>query len=259
MQVSSSLSTSQGDERKPAAFANEAQPVAFGSSRTKEDAAMLKCPPSISALQTSSASASSVPPCSNVATLGTEHSATDGFGDAPTADGTWSKNTPELSSLRNVHVSLDGIAGHSIVTSMHTTGDHTISEEGTRNESRTNAQGALQQSPRASIVKKKKSVLPNTDASVQDTFDLSQTDASLLPPPGANASISVKMDFLHQQLDGMGMEAEILPGLLLLGNGNDERLQGGVLQCIVLSSFEARCLNVLCRGKARAADTKALS
>lgn len=60
-----------------------------------------------------------------------------------------------------------------------------------------------------------------------DTFDISRTRAALLPPPAGNATVDEKMDFLHQQLDGIGTEMIILNGLVLLGHGDNERLQGG--------------------------------
>ena len=62
-----------------------------------------------------------------------------------------------------------------------------------------------------------------------DTFDLSHTAASLMPPPASDAPAQVHMDFLHQQLDSIGVERPILDGLLLLGSGTHQRLQGGVL------------------------------
>lgn len=47
------------------------------------------------------------------------------------------------------------------------------------------------------------------------------------------------MDFLHQQLDSLGVETPILNGLVLLGNGIKERFQGGtihrVLSCMQCS------------------------
>jgi hypothetical protein len=64
-----------------------------------------------------------------------------------------------------------------------------------------------------------------------ETFAMRYTTDTLLPPPASKASSAEKIDFLHQQLDSMGVDAEILPGLLLLGGGNRERLQGGALQC----------------------------
>jgi hypothetical protein len=64
-----------------------------------------------------------------------------------------------------------------------------------------------------------------------DTFELPHTASSLLPLPPTTASSSEKIEFLHQQLDSMGTDAEILPGLIPLGSGSKERLQGGVLQC----------------------------
>jgi hypothetical protein len=65
-----------------------------------------------------------------------------------------------------------------------------------------------------------------------DTNELPHTAASLLPLPPAAASTSEKIQFLHQQLDSMGDDAEFLPGLIMLGGGNKERLQGGALQCL---------------------------
>jgi hypothetical protein len=65
-----------------------------------------------------------------------------------------------------------------------------------------------------------------------DTFAIQYTSESLLPPPHANASSSEKVYFLHQQLDSLGVDAEILPGLRLLGSGGKERLQGGALQSL---------------------------
>jgi hypothetical protein len=78
---------------------------------------------------------------------------------------------------------------------------------------------------------------------VTDTFDMSHTAASLLPPPAA--STSEKMDFMNQQLDSMGIDAEILPGLLLLGSGVDERMQGGSAQPLLFHVFQWCCLMLL--------------
>jgi hypothetical protein len=64
-----------------------------------------------------------------------------------------------------------------------------------------------------------------------DTFELPHTAASLLPLPPATASRSERIAFMHQQLDSMGVDAEVFPGLILLGSGIQERLQGGSLQC----------------------------
>jgi hypothetical protein len=60
-----------------------------------------------------------------------------------------------------------------------------------------------------------------------DTFVTQCTADVLLFPPPANASSSEKIDFLHQQLDSMGVDKEILFGLRLLGRGGRQRLQGG--------------------------------
>jgi hypothetical protein len=70
----------------------------------------------------------------------------------------------------------------------------------------------------------------STKAEVEvDTFEFPHTATTLLAPPLSTASSPEKIEFLHQQLDSMGMDAEILPGLILLGSGNRERLQGGAL------------------------------
>jgi hypothetical protein len=77
---------------------------------------------------------------------------------------------------------------------------------------------------------------------VVDTFDMSHTAAELRPPPGRNASLEERMVFLNQQLDSVGLERAILSGLLLLGSGRTERLQGGVVFCMQLRPMElGRC------------------
>jgi hypothetical protein len=58
---------------------------------------------------------------------------------------------------------------------------------------------------------------------------LHSSRVSLPPAPAANAFTSERIDFMHQQLDNLGVEAEALPGLVLLGNGIEERLQGGAV------------------------------
>jgi hypothetical protein len=68
-----------------------------------------------------------------------------------------------------------------------------------------------------------------------DTFDLSHTALEMPPPPSAHASVEERIDFLNQQLDSIGMEKAILNGLHLLGNGRNQRLQGGEqLVCFVV-------------------------
>jgi hypothetical protein len=62
---------------------------------------------------------------------------------------------------------------------------------------------------------------------VADTFDMTHTAAELRPPPGQHASLDERMDFLQQQLDSIGMGRAILSGLLLLGGGSNQRIQGG--------------------------------
>lgn len=58
--------------------------------------------------------------------------------------------------------------------------------------------------------------------------------SSVMPQPDEDAPIDEKMDFLHQQLDSIGLERPVLNGLVLLGNGDNERLQGGLLPSIYL-------------------------
>lgn len=73
-----------------------------------------------------------------------------------------------------------------------------------------------------------------------DTFDLSYSDCgALLAPPARNASIEDKMDFLHQQLDSIGTEREILNGLVSLGSGGHDRLQGGVVFVVMVLYLDA--------------------
>jgi hypothetical protein len=67
-------------------------------------------------------------------------------------------------------------------------------------------------------------------ASEVDTFDImTYSSRPLLPVPGANATVEERVDFLHQQLDSIGVDKEIVYGLFLLGNGDNARLQGGVI------------------------------
>jgi hypothetical protein len=60
-----------------------------------------------------------------------------------------------------------------------------------------------------------------------DTFDMSHTAAELRQPPDLNSPEEERMEFLHQQLDSIGMERAISSGLLLLGSGRTQRIQGG--------------------------------
>lgn len=68
---------------------------------------------------------------------------------------------------------------------------------------------------------------PVQEADKKDTFDMTRTDVSLLPPPGPDASIDEKMDFLQQQLDSYGTKTPIFDDLLSLGSAETERRQGG--------------------------------
>lgn len=63
-------------------------------------------------------------------------------------------------------------------------------------------------------------------ATEEDTFDIVHTVATQLPPPPLDAPAEQHMEFLHQQLDSMGLEKPLLEGLVLLGDGDNEQLQG---------------------------------
>lgn len=60
-----------------------------------------------------------------------------------------------------------------------------------------------------------------------DSADFS-TLRTVAPPP-QNCSVKETMEFVKYQLNRIGMETEILDGLLLLGAGRTERLEGGVI------------------------------
>jgi hypothetical protein len=76
---------------------------------------------------------------------------------------------------------------------------------------------------------------PSPQTGVVDTFDMSHTAAELRLPPDYNAPLEDRMEFLHQQLDSIGMERAIFSGLLLLGSGRTERIQGGASStCVCL-------------------------
>jgi hypothetical protein len=61
--------------------------------------------------------------------------------------------------------------------------------------------------------------------------------AAELRPPDRNASVEERMEFLHRQLDSIGTERAILSGLLLLGSGRTERLQGGLVSAYIFSKW----------------------
>lgn len=76
-----------------------------------------------------------------------------------------------------------------------------------------------------------------------DTFDIVQTVRTQMPPPPPGAPVDQHMEFLHQQLDSLGSDRPLLDGLVLLGDGDNERLQGGaVAACRKLHTW----LVVLC-------------
>ena len=59
-------------------------------------------------------------------------------------------------------------------------------------------------------------------------------------PPAEAASVDERIDFLHQQLDSIGGDADVLNGLVLLGSGTHERLQGGAanhFSCLLYSNY----------------------
>jgi hypothetical protein len=65
------------------------------------------------------------------------------------------------------------------------------------------------------------------------TSDFSRLRTMTPPPKGADSKEII--EFVKYQLDRIGQETEILDGLLLLGGGRTERLEGGVLptpQCL---------------------------
>lgn len=73
---------------------------------------------------------------------------------------------------------------------------------------------------------------------------MTHTQQGLMAPPGQKASVDDQMDFLHQQLDSLGMDTPILNGLVMLGCTGYERLQGGPL------TFLSLC----CRSRRNIAD-----
>jgi hypothetical protein len=60
-----------------------------------------------------------------------------------------------------------------------------------------------------------------------DTFDMSHTAVELRAPPSAHAPLEERMEFLQQQLNSIGTARAVLGGLLPLGRGRCQRLQGG--------------------------------
>lgn len=73
----------------------------------------------------------------------------------------------------------------------------------------------------------------------QNNYDTEyyEEDFDHMDPPGPGASVDEKMAFLQHQLDTIGRERKILNGLLLLGGGRFERLQGGTLSPPPSSSY----------------------
>lgn len=69
-----------------------------------------------------------------------------------------------------------------------------------------------------------------------DTMDSMSSDLSRIKsmaPPAKGAGVKDVIEFVKYQLDRIGQDTEILDGLLLLGAGRTERLEGGVsLHCI---------------------------
>lgn len=69
---------------------------------------------------------------------------------------------------------------------------------------------------------------------VTDTFDLPHTAPPRLTEPGPDATIALKMDFLQQQLDSLGVQNPFLDVLVPLGRSANQRLQGGALHTFTL-------------------------
>lgn len=65
---------------------------------------------------------------------------------------------------------------------------------------------------------------------VKHTYDTNyEEEFDELDPPDAAAPVDEKMEYLQYQLDCIGRERTILNGLVMLGGGRYERLQGGTL------------------------------
>lgn len=83
-------------------------------------------------------------------------------------------------------------------------------------------------------------------SSTVDTFDLPRTAGPLMSRPAPNAPVDVKIDFLQQQLDQLGVEQPILGHLVLLGRGSNLRLQGGMIHnvCSSVQGFPVLAVRV---------------
>ena len=69
------------------------------------------------------------------------------------------------------------------------------------------------------------------DACTDDTVEEYMQSGGLqtvVKPPSSVADIDTKMHFINYQLDCLGVGAEVLEGLVLLGGGAQERPEGGV-------------------------------
>jgi hypothetical protein len=72
---------------------------------------------------------------------------------------------------------------------------------------------------------------------------MTYTAVELRPPTTPQTDLEGRMEFIQQQLDSIGTEKTILNGLQLLGNGRNQRLQGGALSASMpaLCTVHAKC------------------
>lgn len=61
----------------------------------------------------------------------------------------------------------------------------------------------------------------------KDTMDAGFTTEELMDPPGDDASQEERMDFFHQQLDDLGKSHVAFEGIVFLGSGDIDHVQGG--------------------------------
>lgn len=86
----------------------------------------------------------------------------------------------------------------------------------------------------------------NDECLKKDTMDKGFTTEELMDPPGEGVSQEERMDFIHQQLGGFGRRHVAFHGLVFLGSGDRDRVQGGISLCklfslrlLKLSTFQA--------------------
>jgi hypothetical protein len=73
--------------------------------------------------------------------------------------------------------------------------------------------------------------------STQESQSFSYT-TPVMSPPDKSADTDTLFTWVHYQLDCIGRDRDILDGLLLLGDGFHERLQGGLM----LLQHSCQCL-----------------